>query len=518
MNLAEFKFSDTGSKLPVNKMNDVDVKHIGFNVEDIMNLTFTMNTPYTALNLLKRYMTTVCTRYTKLMVSTDNVKNREDTQKIVDEMSSISLSTILYFGKNINGDLDTEYVFYCAICYFLKQVLSLIYNDSSIEISLTPTALYTDIDELAMAIVVEPILDDEHKVSYKKAKEIYMFFVNLITYLDADEADFMVFTCGIMANTWIKDSKLAADTDMIMMKDSRIDMLFPNNVITVDQFYNFRAMILKKTYNINIEMIEPDNNSEENEEEVDSETKKEQKIMEVAEELVKEKNKNRNIWSDYIDALYSAISNIPIETIKKDNKIPDNIVCTKMSGLIETNSSKDKDFPISPNLVDYTSTSIYKKHKLDKIDEALMKIGNGEKSADEVFKTMFGIGSNEIKINIDENKEYKLKKDSRGYCEYLTDFNDKKTNSAILNFNSYLSDILPICVKKNILNKNNIEKIIDSYKKDNIKFISCSSIKDNFKVKIKQNNNDILLTISKKSAIIDNIKIKLEGEKLNKKE
>ena len=54
--------------------------------------------------------------------------------------------------------------------------------------------------------------------------------------------------------------------------------------------------------------------------------------------------------------------------------------------------------------------------------------------------------------------------------------------------------------------------------KDNIKFISCSSIKDNFKVKIKQNNNDILLTISKKSAIIDNIKIKLEGEKLNKKE
>jgi hypothetical protein len=90
---------------------------------------------------------------------------------------------------------------------------------------------------------------------------------------------------------------------------------------------------------------------------------------------------------------------------------------------------------------------------------------------------MFGIGSNEIKINIDENKEYKLKKDSRGYCEYLTDFNDKKTNSAILNFNSYLSDILPICVKKNILNKNNIEKIILKSLKFNFNLTELNDVK-----------------------------------------
>jgi len=209
--------------------------------------------------------------------------------------------------------------------------------------------------------------------------------------------------------------------------------------------------------------------------------------------------------SKEITNIFSVINNVPKESVVNNSVFPDGIVYESLYNYINNDESAELDI----HMVNATVNGIYGSD--DTIKKENKKDTKTSKNKEKITK-------NDEFQPINTDKNYTPYFDTDGYTSYVGDCVNADTNKFVIDFVSYMKDILSILKNQGTdYKKKMIYEIADKYNhcNDNSTFTvgGITKKKDIFNVKIIYNDAELVLTIPNKDDIISNIRYrKLENK------
>lgn len=465
------------------------------------------NSYYLNLYYLRIYMSTVITRYISILHKNNKIKNREDMQKTIDEIMAGILVVL--------SDFQFHNQLYIAISLFIKQILLLMY-DGIDDFCVSPAPVFNHIvnyedEEIqfrnGIVAIIEPLVISEDKKQVQDMNTALNIINTMNELFDYDAKVFKVHIAVIISNLWVQDV-----TKIQMIKNSKIDEIIPNNNINLDDFAEFRKLLLKNEYNIEIIYDNDDNDNVVDDIHHDyypeEEKIEEDNIIEsTSHPLEEELNYNMLVSLEYmskeITNIFSVINNVPKESVVNNSVFPDGIVYESLYNYINNDESAELDI----HMVNATVNGIYGSD--DTIKKENKKDTKTSKNKEKITK-------NDEFQPINTDKNYTPYFDTDGYTSYVGDCVNADTNKFVIDFTDYMKDILGILKKQNIdYKKKTISEIAKKYNHFKNQFTVGDIIKkkDIFKLKVLYKDVELLLTISNKDDIISNISYrKLENK------
>jgi len=356
--------------------------------------------------------------------------------------------------------------------------------------------------------IIEPLVISEDKKQVQDMNTALNIINTMNELFDYDAKVFKVHIAVIISSLWVQDA-----TKIQMIKNSKIDEIIPNNNINLDDFAEFRKLLLKNEYNIEIIYDNDDNDNVVDDIHHDyypeEEKIEEDNIIEsTSQPLEEELNYNMLVSLEYmskeITNIFSVINNVPKESVVNNSVFPDGIVYESLYNYINNDESAELDI----HMVNATVNGIYGSDDVVKKDtkKDIKTNKNKEKT-----------NKNDKNSVINTDKNYTPYFDTDGYTSYVGDCVNADTNKFVIDFVSYMKDILSILKNQGTdYKKKMIYEIADKYNhcNDNNTFIvgGITKKKDIFNVKIIYNDAELVLTIPNKDDIISNIRYrKLEN-------
>ena len=490
--MSKFNFSESDSYLI-----DIDICHkINEKIDKLVLTNMANNSYYLNLYYLRLYMSAVVTRYISILHKNNKIKNREDMQKIIDEVMSGIL--IILSDFNFHNQL------HIAISLFINQMLLLMY-DGIDDFYVTPAPIFNHIinyeeEEIqfknGMVAIIEPIIMSDNKKQVQNINTALNIINTMNELFDYDAKVIKIHLAVIISGLWVQN------IDKIqMVKNSKIDEIIPNNNINLNDFGEFRKLLLQNEYNITIVNEDGEYNntadadiiideySEDNE--IDTQSAKEDTFDD-------ELDFNLQASLDYIAKettnIFQLITNKT--EVNKNNTIPDGAVYESLYNYVNQQEPSEIDIHLVNHMVnqiyDNKNTTETKENKKDiktnKINEKINK-------------------NDDISI-LNLNKNYTPHFDTDGYTNYVGDCLNADTNKFVMNFTDYMKDILGILKKQNIdYKKKTISEIAKKYNHFKNQFMIGDIIKkkDIIIVKVLYKDVELVLTIPNKDDIISNI-------------
>lgn len=497
-----FDFSESEAYL-----SDNETCHkINEKIDKLILTNMANNSYYLNLYYLRIYMSTIITRYISILHKNNKIKNREDMQKTIDEIMAGVLVVL--------SDFQFHNQLYIAISLFINQILLLMY-DGIDDFCVSPAPIFNHIvnyedEEIqfrnGIVAIIEPLVISEDKKQVQDMNTALNIINTMNELFDYDSKVFKVHIAVIISSLWVQDA-----TKIQMIKNSKIDEIIPNNNINLDDFAEFRKLLLKNEYNIEIIYDNDDNVVDDIHHDYYPEEEKieEDNIIEsTSQPLEEELNYNMLVSLEYmskeITNIFSVINNVPKESVVNNSVFPDGIVYESLYNYINNDESAELDI----HMVNATVNGIYGSDDVVKKDtkKDIKTNKNKEKT-----------NKNDKNSVINTDKNYTPYFDTDGYTSYVGDCVNADTNKFVIDFISYMKDILSILKNQGTdYKKKMIYEIADKYNhcNDNNTFIvgGITKKKDIFNVKIIYNDAELVLTIPNKDDIISNIRYrKLEN-------
>lgn len=500
-----FDFSESEAYL-----SDNETCHkINEKIDKLILTNMANNSCYLNLYYLRIYMSTVITRYISILHKNNKIKNREDMQKTIDEIMAGVLVVL--------SDFQFHNQLYIAISLFINQILLLMY-DGIDDFCVSPAPIFNHIvnyedEEIqfrnGIVAIIEPLVISEDKKQVQDMNTALNIINTMNELFDYDAKVFKVHIAVIISSLWVQDA-----TKIQMIKNSKIDEIIPNNNINLDDFAEFRKLLLKNEYNIEIIYDNDDNDNVVDDIHHDyypeEEKIEEDNIIEsTSQPLEEELNYNMLVSLEYmskeITNIFSVINNVPKESVVNNSVFPDGIVYESLYNYINNDKSAELDI----HMVNATVNGIYGSD--DTIKKENKKDTKTSKNKEKITK-------NDEFQPINTDKNYTPYFDTDGYTSYVGDCVNADTNKFVIDFVSYMKDILSILKNQGTdYKKKMIYEIADKYNhcNDNNTFTvgGITKKKDIFNVKIIYNDAELVLTIPNKDDIISNIRYrKLENK------
>lgn len=491
-----FDFSESEAYL-----SDNETCHkINEKIDKLILTNMANNSYYLNLYYLRIYMSTVITRYISILHKNNKIKNREDMQKTIDEIMAGVLVVL--------SDFQFHNQLYIAISLFINQILLLMY-DGIDDFCVSPAPIFNHIvnyedEEIqfrnGIVAIIEPLVISEDKKQVQDMNTALNIINTMNELFDYDSKVFKVHIAVIISSLWVQDA-----TKIQMIKNSKIDEIIPNNNINLDDFAEFRKLLLKNEYNIEIIYDNDDNVVDDIHHDYYPEEEKieEDNIIEsTSQPLEEELNYNMLVSLEYmskeITNIFSVINNVPKESVVNNSVFPDGIVYESLYNYINNDESAELDI----HMVNATVNGIYGSDDVVKKDtkKDIKTNKNKEKT-----------NKNDKNSVINTDKNYTPYFDTDGYTSYVGDCVNADTNKFVIDFISYMKDILSILKNQGTdYKKKMIYEIADKYNhcNGNNTFIvgGITKKKDIFNVKIIYNDAELVLTIPNKDDIISNIR------------
>lgn len=498
-----FDFSESEAYL-----SDNETCHkINEKIDKLILTNMANNSYYLNLYYLRIYMSTVITRYISILHKNNKIKNREDMQKTIDEIMAGVLVVL--------SDFQFHNQLYIAISLFINQILLLMY-DGIDDFCVSPAPIFNHIvnyedEEIqfrnGIVAIIEPLVISEDKKQVQDMNTALNIINTMNELFDYDSKVFKVHIAVIISSLWVQNA-----TKIQMIKNSKIDEIIPNNNINLDDFAEFRKLILKNEYNIEIIYDNDDNVVDDiyNDYYPEEEKIEEDNIIEsTSQPLEEELNYNMLVSLEYmskeITNIFSVINNVPKESVVNNSVFPDGIVYESLYNYINNDESAELDI----HMVNATVNGIYGS------DDVVKK---ENKKDTKTNKNKEKTNKNDKNNVINTDKIYTPYFDTDGYTSYVGDCVNADTNKFVIDFVSYMKDILSILKNQGTdYKKKMIYEIADKYNhcNDNNTFTvgGITKKKDIFNVKIIYNDAELVLTIPNKDDIISNIRYrKLENK------
>ena len=490
--MSKFNFSESESYLI-----DIDVCHkINEKIDKLVLTNMANNSYYLNLYYLRLYMSAVITRYISILHKNNKIKNREDMQKIIDEVMSVIL--IILSDFNFHNQL------HIAISLFINQMLLLIY-DGIDDFCVTPAPIFNHIinyeeEEMqfknGMVAIIEPIIISDNKKQVQNINTALNIINTMNEIFDYDAKVIKIHLAVIVSGLWVQNIDKVQ-----MVKNSKIDEIIPDNNINLNDFGEFRRLLLKNEYNIAIINEDDEYNNTDNIIDEYSENNEEDNQPSKEVSLDNELDFNLQASLNYIAKettnIFQLISNKT--EVNKNNTIPDGAVYESLYNYINQKEPSEIDI----HLVNQMISQIYDNKNTNEIKENKKDIKTNK------INEKINKNDNINILNID--KIYTPEFDADGYTAYVGDCLNADTNKFVINFTDYMKDILGILKKQNIdYKKKTISEIAKKYNHFKNQFTVSDVIKkkDIFKVKVLYKDIELVLTIPNKDDIISNISYK----------
>lgn len=368
-------------------LSDNETCHkISEKIDKLILTNMANNSCYLNLYYLRIYMSTVITRYISILHKNNKIKNREDMQKTIDEIMAGVLVVL--------SDFQFHNQLYIAISLFINQILLLMY-DGIDDFCVSPAPIFNHIvnyedEEIqfrnGIVAIIEPLVISEDKKQVQDMNTALNIINTMNELFDYDAKVFKVHIAVIISSLWVQDA-----TKIQMIKNSKIDEIIPNNNINLDDFAEFRKLLLKNEYNIEIIYDNDDNDNVVDDIHHDyypeEEKIEEDNIIEsTSHPLEEELNYNMLVSLEYmskeITNIFSVINNVPKESVVNNSVFPDGIVYESLYNYINNDKSAELDI----HMVNATVNGIYGSD--DTIKKRIKKIQKLAKTKKKLLKMM----------------------------------------------------------------------------------------------------------------------------------
>ena len=490
--MSKFNFSESEAYLI-----DIDVCHkINEKIDKLILTNMANNSYYLNLYYLRIYMSTVITRYISILHKNNIIKNREDMQKTIDEIMAGVLVIL--------SDFQFHNQLYIAISLFINQILLLMY-DGIDDFCVSPAPIFNHIvnyedEEIqfrnGIVAIIEPLVISEDKKQVQDMNTALNIINTMNEIFDYDAKVIKIHLAVIISGLWVQNIDKVQ-----MVKNSKIDEIIPDNNINLNDFGEFRRLLLKNEYNIAIINEDDEYNNTDNIIDEYSEDNEEDNQHPEEVSLDNELDFNLQASLNYIAKettnIFQLISNKT--EVNKNNTIPDGAVYESLYNYINQKESSEIDIHLVNQMID----QIYDNKNTNEIKESKKDIKTN--------KINEKINSNDDINILNVDKIYTSEFDADGYTAYVGDCLNADTNKFVINFTDYMKDILGILKKQNIdYKKKTISEIAKKYNHFKNQFTVSDIVKkkDIFKVKVLYKDVELMLTIPNKDDIISNISYK----------
>lgn len=458
-----------------NKIKNIDYENLltvyKIRQPDVFTLThksISYHSPFNDLFFIHKYISDCLTKYEIFLEKDENFKNREDVQKYVDIVSTLSSCVVKFYLEN-NFDLSE------TLIYFIKQFLTFVFKNTKFVVINIASMDNKAMNSLTkFKLLIEPVIVSENnRVDCKDEKTIHrvaeMLFL-LTSYLESEQSS--VSSTLIKSKYWIK----GYDKFPELIDDGMYLNLFEREPELYKRVFRMRDTLIKEEFdfvNDDIRIIEELSHSDTS-------------IF-----------SNNDIFSEQNEEIKSLIESINAENENKDLGMFIEIFYSKMFPPAFRKFEIDKIKFDTPQLPMYSKVNSEKnlniifKDYLRKIFDKVYK----KRKPTNIQDMSFILPPLEIETIVD------------GYKKFVYDNHDNKTINSVKDFIFYVSENIKdyVSLSSRKIDSVFVDKLINSYKKTEVEVKDIDSLEDKIKLECSLDGQNYRFTFSKKDGIINNI-------------